>query len=1304
LGKTRIEEFVRGELPSEKVPALEEHLDGCFSCLEIALQIARLAESSGELGPPPSDRVESSSGDLLRALARYVSLPSPASGLPKAGAIGPYRVEETIGQGAMGVVYRAVHEQTGKVVAIKTLALPDATALAAIRQETAFLKRQRHPGIVSVIDDGMLDGSPWFAMEWLQGLTLQHYCRMLRGESNAEAGERGGPHAGPVGADALRAVIELYVRLCSPLSFLHRSGIVHCDLAPNNVIVRADGQPVLIDFGLVSRATGAIGRESLEVGGVFRGTLPYIAPELIRGRIPDARADLYALGCNLFESLTGRPPFVEGSVSAYARAHLERPPPVASSLAPAVPRALDDLLQALLAKKPSDRLGDAEVVADLLSRLLAGPAGAPARATWTPYLFRPRMLGRRPIVDRLALYRDAAARGQGALILLSGESGIGKTFLASELARASTNAGFCVVTGECSAVAPSPERQGFAPVTTLQPFAGLIQAAFDRQLALASAPAGSPVPPFQILSRYLPGRAADDSARNEALPSLPPEAERERVLHAMRELLEFMMAASPLLLVLDDLQWADDLSLALLSDLAQRFVGDRPLLILGFSRSEEAAADLTRLQALPGVQSIQIGRLGRSSIRTLTSELLSGPAADDLVRAVDTASEGNPFFVAECLREAAAQGLLSYGAQGWALDAEVAGLDTAATPAPTLPLPRSLLTLVERRLLLLEAETQRAVEAASVLGRGFSVTDLAIVCASPVHQCELWVDDMVRGQLVTRLRDESVRFTHDKLREAAYARIETRRRSLLHARAAHALESRYGSTPEYARRRGELAHHYEQCKDFAKAIDCLEAAGEHALDRSAGAEAARYFRAALGCEAQSRQFVSVARRAYWQRRLGDALQSIGDLSGSKAALLTAVALQGYPVPKAAGRLALSILGGVVTQAVHRAAPPRWYAAKAGQAAELIETARAFDRLMQTYYYRGEYGPMLLANLSMLNLVERGPVTSSLAVGYTNAAAVAGIIPLRKLAARYFELAESVLERAYHPEVESHLRLLVAHYEHGLGHWEKATASVDRALALTEELGYLRRWEDGAGVRSNLAFGRDFDESLSWGDKMYRSALRRGDAQGICWGLLRRAEIHAARGQLAELESELPELEASAARQGRPEQLRALALRAFWLASVKRFREAMDPVHRAEEVIREAKGMHVYCIEAYAQLAHVRLAAWARGCDTRSGPAAACRTLQAAAKLFPIATGRHCLSLGTWQWRMGDRKGALATWKRGLEVTESLGLPYDRSLLTLAMHAHSSRHVDRSSRQAALRHLTNLGVRDDGWMEKQLSPV
>jgi tetratricopeptide (TPR) repeat protein len=427
--------------------------------------------------------------------------------------------------------------------------------------------------------------------------------------------------------------------------------------------------------------------------------------------------------------------------------------------------------------------------------------------------------------------------------------------------------------------------------------------------------------------------------------------------------------------------------------------------------------------------------------------------------------------------------------------------------------------------------------------------------------------------------------------------------------------------------------------------------------------------------------------------MGDALQSIGDLAGSKRELLAAVELYGRPIPREPSRMALAIVKGLITQSAHRALPARWLSRPDQGARALLDTAKAYDRLMQTCYYRGEYGPMFLANLTMLNLVERGPVTPSLATAYTNAAAVAGIVPLPRVAARYFELAERVLERAYHPEVESHLRLLLAHYEGGRGNWQKAITAVERALVLTLELGYVRRWEDGAGVRSNLAWGRNFDESLAWCSAMHRSASRRGDAQVVSWGLLRRAELHAALGQQGELLELLPEVEASAAGQERPEQIRALALRAAYLAAEGRYTDAVALAARAEQLASESKAVHVYCLEAHAHLAHVRLGAWALGFGTREAAEQSFVALRAAARIFPIAVPRLCLHRGSWLWLSGDRKAAVATWKRGHARAQALGLSYDESLLahTLAVHAPGGTDVEALERAA--QGFGSLGIQD-----------
>jgi eukaryotic-like serine/threonine-protein kinase len=1280
LNRSRVEQFFRGELPAEQVPRLERHFDDCLGCRALAVGIARVAAlSSCASVASPGSISASSWAEFITALARS----SGAGQLPLLAAgerIGAYRLLEVLGQGGMGVVYRAAHEASGEVVALKTVVAPNALTLAAMRQECAFLARQRHPGIVRVIDQGVERGSPWYAMEFLEGLTLQSACAELRRDAPGQTSPA------PLGPEQLEAILALFIRLCEPLSFLHRAGIVHCDLKPANVLVRPSGQPVLIDFGLLSRAGGSIGRESLEVGGKLRGTMPYMAPELIRGKIPDARADLYSLGCNLFESLTGTLPFAGTSVASFVKSHLESEPVAASSVRDGIPRELDLLLAGLLAKQPNQRLGDAEVVADVLSSIASKPRTRTRGTHWTPYLFRPQMVGRERALAAISGLLEAAKHGSGGLVLIEGESGIGKTFLASEVARKASGAGFRVVTGECSALgadASSRRTEGQG----LQPFRELIQAAIDdpvdpMDLAAPVVPRASPYT-LRLLARYVPsqplpsGAAAAGAGNPAALaatpatepPHLPPEAERERVLHAMRELLEALTHAGPLLVILDDLQWADDLSLSVLSDLATRFLESSRILILALFRSEEAPRALRALPPRAQLQRIVLPALDSRATHALISDLLSGASAEELADAVTRLSDGNPFFVAECLRAAALDGRLTYSAAGWRWAAPA---HQAEEGAPALP--GSLHSLLRRRLDVLAAPARRALDAASILGRTFEPRLLADMLGTSLDQAECCVDDLVQRQLVLRTLDGQVRFVHDKLREAAYAGIEPEARARLHHAAANALERAYADSPELPARYAALAHHFAQCQESARAVDYLEKAGEHALRVSSGAEAARWFREALELDGardaakpgNPAKPADIARHAYWKRRRGDALQSIGDLSGSRDTLLEAVALLGYAVPPGGAKLGLGIVRQLLTQVLHRTLPPRWYAERGPSG--LLEVARAYDRLIQIFYYRGEYVPLLFANLATINIAERAPIAPNLAAAYTNAAATAGLLPLRGLASTYFELAERTLERAYDPEVESYYRLVYAHYQTGLGNWGEALTAADRGLELAAQLGFSRRWEDGAAVRCSLAMGRDFDEALHWCERMQSSAERRGDHQIISWGLLRRAEIHAARGNVDALAEHLQQAESLVQGLGHPERIRWFGMQALLLASRRELVRALACAAQAEALIKETKAIHSYCVEPIARLCEVHLAAHKLGYDTLANARSACATLNSAARIFPIAQPRACLHQGQLHWLEGRPERAQAAWAAGHAQALRLGLDYDRALLELQSNA------------------------------------
>jgi serine/threonine protein kinase len=170
----------------------------------------------------------------------------------RTGAIGPYRIEDVLGSGNMGIVYRARHHGTDQAVALKTVRAPREWNLQSIRREIRSLARLRHPGIVRILDEGVWDGLPWCAMELLDGTSLRVVC----------------------GAHAMSALDAMTVirRLCVPLGFLHGEGVVHGDLKPDNVLLRPDGMPVLVDFGLASSFPGSVSREDLASGEDTGGT------------------------------------------------------------------------------------------------------------------------------------------------------------------------------------------------------------------------------------------------------------------------------------------------------------------------------------------------------------------------------------------------------------------------------------------------------------------------------------------------------------------------------------------------------------------------------------------------------------------------------------------------------------------------------------------------------------------------------------------------------------------------------------------------------------------------------------------------------------------------------------------------------------------------------------------------------------------------------------------------------------------------------------------------------------------------
>ena len=255
-------------------------------------------------------------------------------GLGRGDRLGPYVLDTVLGEGAIGVVFRAAADD-GSVVALKILRKElsrDEVYRRRFAREARIASVVRHRHLVPILDLGEARGYHFLAVTYTDGGSL-------RERLDAE---------GPL---ALDAAIELAAQVGSAIDALHAQGIVHRDVKPSNVMLDALGNAAVTDFGLAKGPAYTV----LTIPGQVMGTLDYIAPELIRGEESGPPADVYALGCMVYECLSGAPPFGDRHVLAVVNAHLEGTPPDLSELRPDVPRALAEVVDGAMAKQPDER-------------------------------------------------------------------------------------------------------------------------------------------------------------------------------------------------------------------------------------------------------------------------------------------------------------------------------------------------------------------------------------------------------------------------------------------------------------------------------------------------------------------------------------------------------------------------------------------------------------------------------------------------------------------------------------------------------------------------------------------------------------------------------------------------------------------------------------------------------------------------------------------------------------------------------------------------------------------------------------
>jgi serine/threonine protein kinase/tetratricopeptide (TPR) repeat protein len=1009
-------------------------------------------------------------------------------------------VTGALASGGMGVLYRAQHRDTGATVAIKTVVNFKGGVVDGIRSEIRALARLVHPGVARIVDEGIEEGHPWYAMELVQGRTLASlrdqlwegltgadvttHVEALPTPTSPPSASRAGltSVALPSGqrpqaaAGHLAHVVRLMRRLCAPLGYVHGRGIVHRDLKPENVLLGPDEMPVLIDFGVATRFPAHQGREVLEPAGMLAGTVAYMAPEQFRRGVVDARADLYSLGCMLYEFVCGRRPFLGATSSTLGEAHVLEPPIPPSQLVEGVPPALEAVILRLLAKRPRDRLGYAADVSDALGVVLdALGASAPAResalrptpatrpAALTPstgvavepetdagfYLYRPEMTGRKEPTDRLLAALDKACRGAGSICFLGGESGIGKTMLAGEISKQAPAKGMRVVTGECVMFGPGATPGAGSP---LAPFRGLLQAAADHCRSLGPEPTrlffGAQA---ELLASIEPTLAHLPGLEIEARETdLNGEAARSAILTAVADVVFAFAREQPLMLVLDDVQWADELSLAVLKLLSPAALAGLPLMVLATYRTDEVPPALTPLTARDGALDLRLGRLEEDGVAAMVTEMLGmSRTPRGWVRFLARTSEGNPFFVAEYVRAAVGEGVLFRTGGHWQLAPGIAnqGPDGAYD---TLPLPNSLRGLITRRLQGLAPAVAALVETAAVIGRQVDPPLLATVSQQEPTAVHDALTDLLARQV---LEDNAgqLRFAHEKLREHAYGGIAPERRTELHLRVARALEESHAGAPHL------LAFHFHAGGRPERAFHYATLAGRQARTAGALHDAHDQLTRALRLESEARGVERPAptalERARLRRMLGEARIGVGDLDGSEEILREAYALvRPRALPRRGPGWALLFMVQLTMQLVRQFVlgrrPPVADPARAARE----ESATIANRLGFSFMVRGSQLPMLSVLTLAANLAEGADAPGPRGIPYSILASVFGLLGAARLSRRYFKASRQSVADARDVVAPLQQAQIEGFYYINRGEWTAARAALEPAFARGQALG------------------------------------------------------------------------------------------------------------------------------------------------------------------------------------------------------------------------------------------------------------
>ncbi|WP_080834897.1 AAA family ATPase [Cohnella massiliensis] len=878
---------------------------------------------------------------------------------------------------------------------------------------------------------------------------------------------------------------------------------------------------------------------------------------------------------------------------------------------------------------------------------LADPQGAERRT----------LVGRTAETALLERHLERLLQGEGGVVCLMGEAGIGKSLLLRQAQLEAEGRGATVLYGEADAI---EQRTPYYPWRSL----------FVTLLRLAAAPEGSELRYEQALR--IIHEATEDSRHlvpllSEVLPFEIPDNEWTRQmtgqiradnLHALViRLMKRFMGDAPFVLMLDDAHWIDSSTWALLFAVSQQLP---QALLLVASRPDgehQHLRDLPLLK-LPSATVIRLGELSPDETFELIANRLGVSRLSEAVGSfISEKAEGHPFFIEELAYALRDSGFIE-------IENGECRFARQTDDLRELDFPTTIQGIIRSRIDRLPADEQLVLKVASVIGRAFPYYALHGTMPMPTEHDRLegHLDRLTEASLTLREEAEtepSYLFKHVITQQVSYNMLVHSQRKQLHRALAVWYEKRHADASSLY---GVLAYHWSRAEQPDKTVYYLEKVGLQALRTGAYKEAVHVFSELVNGQAVP---ASAETSARWHRLLGEAYMGIGDMAQASERIGQALTLHGRPAASTSKQFKRDVAAQVVRQLVHRTLPSRFIEKPAGSRELLLGQALCHWRLAEIAFFSNMAADNLYHSLHAINLAERAGPSAELAQISGNMCVTAGIMSLHPLAKAYIKQATQAAERTDDLSAKAWVSMDLSLYYIGIGQWSLSKRYSEQSMGIYEKMGDRRYWEASSYlmVKALAYHDADFGKSSALAEAIYSSGRASGNAQAQSWGLLALAENALYEGRAEDAIRHLTEAEALIpVNIGRTEEIRLYNLSALAYIKTGRAEQAKHYAGLGLPLTTASKPTTYYAFDGYAALVEALLALWnSPGEDRayyRSSLGEAMKSLEGFAKVFPIALPRFHAFAGIVAGCEGDFGKARKSWSRSLRLARKLAMPYE----------------------------------------------